>query len=251
MYSLWIVEDERMTRESLIDLVPWTELGYQVTGVYCDGVDCLAHLQRSQPAVILTDIKMANTDGVGIAQYISDHALPVQIIFMSAYQEFDFARKAVEYGVAHYLLKPISLAELCDVLRKIRAKLDGKDHNNSNKMQAQALTSDLRNGTSAKRVMQYIEDHYREDISLDSVSRILHFNPGYVSRLLKEQTGKNFTHIVAEKRIALAVWYLENTNLHVYDIAKRVGYQNTKYFYSIFKKVTGKAPNDYRSISDG
>lgn len=81
---------------------------------------------------------------------------------------------------------------------------------------------------------------------MTTISQELYLNSGYISRMLKEQTGKNFTDILAEIRVEKAVWLLENTDLYVYEIAAEVGYQNLKYFYQIFKKITGKTPNDYR-----
>ena len=71
-------------------------------------------------------------------------------------------------------------------------------------------------------------------------------NPIYISRLIKEQTGKNYTELLTEMRVGKAVELLEQTNLYVYEIADRVGYRNLKYFYKVFKKATGGSPNDYR-----
>ena len=71
-------------------------------------------------------------------------------------------------------------------------------------------------------------------------------NPVYISRLIKEQTGKNYTDLVMELRVAHAVQLLENTDLYVYEIAEQVGYHNLKYFYKVFRKIKGCSPSDYR-----
>lgn len=247
MYSLIIVEDERSERECLIRIVPWKEMGFVVDGVFRNGSECLEYLKSNTPDVILTDIKMAKMNGLDIASYVAEKNLQIQIVFMSAYKEFEYAQKAVEYGVFYYLVKPFPLPQLKEIFGKVRKKLDdqrekngatgkGSDHNQHN----------TKYGKSIVRVMNYIEEHYNEDLSLNTISEKLFLNPGYVSRKLKEQTGKNYTDIVAEMRINRAVWLLENTDLYVYEIAEQVGYQNLKYFYRIFKKVTGKVPNDYR-----
>lgn len=242
MYSLVIVEDERAERESLIRIVPWNRLGFSVDGVFRNGGACLEYLRSNTPDVILTDIRMANQNGLDIARYVAEKHLQIQIVFMSAYKEFEYAQKAVEYGVFYYLVKPFSLPQLRDIFEKVRKKLDESPERDG----AAGLSQTTKYGRSIGRVMNYIEEHYREDLSLNAISEKLSLNPGYISRMLKEQTGKNYTDIIMGIRIDRAVWLLQNTELYVYEIAERVGYQNLKYFYRVFKKVTGKTPNDYR-----
>lgn len=79
----------------------------------------------------------------------------------------------------------------------------------------------------------------------------MYLNPIYISRLIKERTGKGFSEWLMEMRIKKAVSQLRHTDLYVYQIAEEAGYRNLKYFYKIFKKVTGKSPNDYRTRKDG
>lgn len=244
MYALVIVEDEKMEREALVRIVPWNELGFRVSGIFRDGKECLEYLQKNTPDVILTDIKMTSVSGIDIAQYVTERELPTQIVFMSGHKEFEYAQKAVEFGVVHYLVKPMPLPRIKEVFQGVRKKLDGKRTEVS--FASPVAESNTKYGKSIDRVMQYIRQHYNEDISLNTIAEKLYLNPGYVSRMLKEKTGKNYTDIVAGIRIERAVWLLENTNMYVYEIAEQVGYQNLKYFYRIFNKITGKAPNDYR-----
>ena len=95
-------------------------------------------------------------------------------------------------------------------------------------------------------VMNYIQAHFCEDITLTDIANAVFLNPIYISRLIKEQTGKNYTDLLMEMRIGKAVSMLKNTDLYVYEIAEKTGYHNLKYFYKVFKKVTGGSPNDYR-----
>lgn len=248
MYSLVIVEDERAERDALVRIVPWKDLGFTVEKVFRDGCECLDYLETAIPDVILSDIKMAQNSGLDIAQYVRGKGYHTLIVFMSGYKEFEYAQKAVEYGVFHYMLKPIALPKLREVFERVRKKLD--EHNQAaakkNTEVQRKGGKNAKYGKSIDRVMAYIEEHYNEDLSLTTISEKLFLNAGYVSRMLKEHTGKNYTEIIAEIRIQRAVWLLENTNMYVYEVAEEVGYQNLKYFYRIFKKVTGRAPNDYR-----
>ncbi len=249
MYSLLIVEDERRAREALAQLIPWEQLGFFVDGIFQDGTECLEYIQRKTPDVILTDIKMSRTNGIEIAKYVYEHCLRTQVVFMSAYKEFDFAHKAIEYGVSYYLLKPIAVPQLQTTMEKLRVNLqkskDTKEGIETSALDNEAKTA-VRTGSHIEEALAYIEEHYAEEISLERLAEALYLSPSYLSRMLKTQTGKNYTEIVAEKRIEKAVWYLENTGLLVYEIADRVGYHNLKHFYVVFKKVTGKTPYDHR-----
>jgi YesN/AraC family two-component response regulator len=100
--------------------------------------------------------------------------------------------------------------------------------------------------TSLDKVMTYIREHFSEDISLNTVADAVYLHPSYISRLIKEQTGKNFSTLITEMRIERAVSLLESTDLRVYEVAEKVGFNNLKYFYKVFKSTTGKSPRDYR-----
>ena len=97
-----------------------------------------------------------------------------------------------------------------------------------------------------EHVVNYIQKHYCEDITLSNIAEKVFLNPIYISRLIKEQTGKNYTDLIMELRIQKAVELLKNTDFYVYEIAEKVGYHNLKYFYKVFKKVKGKSPYDHR-----
>ncbi len=103
-----------------------------------------------------------------------------------------------------------------------------------------------RKETRLKAILNYIHLHYTEDISLYSLAENVFLNPSYVSRLVKERTGKNYTEIITELRIEKAEELLKNTDMYIYEIAEQVGYNNLNYFYKSFRKIKGRNPGDYR-----
>lgn len=113
-----------------------------------------------------------------------------------------------------------------------------------------AASEESKMSASIEQVMNYILQHYCEDITLNDVASVVYLNPIYISRLIKEQTGKGFSEWLMEMRIKKAVSQLKHTDRYVYQIAEDVGYPNLKYFYKVFKRTTGKSPNDYRSRKD-
>ncbi|MNZ75282.1 HTH-type transcriptional regulator YesS [compost metagenome] len=97
------------------------------------------------------------------------------------------------------------------------------------------------------KVTKYIEEHYAEDITLESVSGLAFMNPYYFSSFFKKHMKQNFKQYVTEVRMKQAVRLLIHTDQMVYEIAENVGYNNARHFSDMFKKQYGQLPNDYRN----
>ena len=96
------------------------------------------------------------------------------------------------------------------------------------------------------RVISYIDNNYFEDLSLKTLSAKLNFNAAYLGQLFKTETGEMFTAYLNRVRIEKAKELLLSTRLTSIEVAKKVGYVNTKYFSNIFKKITGVYPSDFK-----
>lgn len=103
--------------------------------------------------------------------------------------------------------------------------------------------------TIVEQVLKYIKSNYNQSISLTSVSEYVQRNPSYVSRLIRQHTGKNFTMILTEKRVEASKRLLKETDKKITDISDLVGYPNQRYFNRVFSSYVGMAPNDYRKIT--
>lgn len=95
------------------------------------------------------------------------------------------------------------------------------------------------------KVLSYVESHYAHG-SLTELAQLLHFDLHALSREIKQKTGKTYTQLVQEKRLAQAAFLLKNTDRNVDDIANTVGYENIGYFHRIFKASFGVSPRNYR-----
>lgn len=100
----------------------------------------------------------------------------------------------------------------------------------------------------AKSVMAFLETHYREDITIQSISGELYITPAYLCRLFKKETGKTINEYLTQLRIQKGKELLKLGQFHLYDIAPMVGYQDNKYFSRIFKSRTGLNPSEYARI---
>lgn len=118
MYKLLIVEDERWEREGLVDYLDWSEMGISIEGAAANGVQGLKLAQESNPDIIITDIKMPNMDGIEFATKVIQFLPDCKIIFITGYDDFEYAKEAICLGVVDYLLKPVQKDQLVEVLNK-------------------------------------------------------------------------------------------------------------------------------------
>ena len=97
-----------------------------------------------------------------------------------------------------------------------------------------------------KDAMNYIQIHYKENISLTDLADKMAVNASYLSRLFKKETGKNFSEILTEYRVEKAKILLRHPGCRVVEVAEQVGYSDYTYFYQVFKKIENCSPSDYR-----
>lgn len=124
MLKVFLVEDESTIRETLRDTVPWESIGYNFAGEAADGEMALPLITDAHPDVLITDIRMPFMDGLSLSKLVLEEFPETKIIILSGYDDFEYARQAIELGVEQYLLKPVTKASLMKVLREVRDKIE-------------------------------------------------------------------------------------------------------------------------------
>ncbi|MEO3946954.1 response regulator transcription factor [Gorillibacterium sp. CAU 1737] len=124
MYRAILVDDEGFTRKGLMKLIDWEASGFQVVGEADNGEDALELIEQLRPDVVVTDIRMPELDGLELIGQVKERlTCSPHFIIVSGYDEFQYARQALRYGVEDFLLKPIHEQELLDALDRIRELL--------------------------------------------------------------------------------------------------------------------------------
>jgi len=238
MIRLLIAEDDDDTRDIMCHVIPWEEHGIRVIADVADGKRALEQIESELPDIALLDIRMPRMDGIHVAQYIFEHQLPVRVVFLSGYDEFQYAREGLRYGVSDYLLKPCPSEEILCSIKKCMADKKKEHPPQAEKGSKNAIVN---------RAIAFMEAHYSEPLDLNRVAGEVFITPSYLSTILKQNMGMGFADYLNSIRIRHACDLLNQLNLKTYQIAERVGFSDPKYFNRIFKKVCGMTPLEYRN----
>ncbi len=367
MLKVFLAEDEFVIREGIKNNIDWKSNGYDFCGEAGDGELAFSMIRELKPDILITDIRMPFMDGLSLSKLVKKSLPETEIIVLSGYEEFDYAKESIKIGVARYLLKPINgddlLREVNSVAQEIlkkreewtllssrRSTDDRRDDDNKNTdefgdarlkrsdrkkideflhtgsenecdsfiknfieeigneamdslifrqyvaMDIYFIISDFvedmdgdvaeineykdaskiigsrkdteefiaaalkkavsirdkrsggRNKDVIEKAMRYINDNYSdEELSLNTLSSYVGVSPNHLSALFTKETGETFIKYLTDRRMDKAKEMLKMTDKKTSDIAAAVGYRDSHYFSSLFKKTQGKTPTEYRA----
>ena len=122
MYRVMIVEDEELLRKGLIFTFDWASLNCLIVGEARNGKEGLEMIRTLNPDLVITDIKMPVMDGLTMLSQFKQASF--ESIIMTGFEEFDYAKKAIELNVAKYITKPIDEKELRAAIQDIIQKIN-------------------------------------------------------------------------------------------------------------------------------
>ena len=129
MLKVFLVEDEMIIRNGVKNNIPWEQEGFTFVGEAGDGELAWPLIKQTKPDILITDIRMPFMDGLELSGLVRKELPDTKIIILSGYSEFDYAKQAINLGVANYLLKPISgeklleaVKQVADIIREERAQ---------------------------------------------------------------------------------------------------------------------------------
>ena len=270
MYRVLLVDDEQIERMALAKKID-RYYGDKVEIYHAvNGREAVAMCGEQKNDIVIMDISMPEMNGVMAAKYIRKMDDQCSIIFLSAYDDFEYARNAIKVRALDYLLKPCDMNDLLAVMDTALQKLDkenafngnsisGKEQNketeicgsNANNVRENRpkRTDNVRNSdeqTTIKYLKEYVENNYIYDISMQEAAEEMGYSDAYFSKLFIQYFNQNFTAYLTEYRIKKAKELLSNTNHSIKDISRMVGYTDSNYFAKIFKRLVGEIPSKYR-----
>ncbi|EHI70414.1 response regulator transcription factor [Streptococcus ictaluri] len=241
MYSLLIVEDEYRVRQGIRSLIDFAQFEIDRVEEAENGQIAWELFQASPFDIVLTDINMPKLNGIQLAELIKAHSPQTHLVFLTGYDDFNYALSALKLGADDYLLKPFSKSDVEDILAKVKTKLE---ISNKNKV-LQSLID--HSESEASDIAQAIQEHLgHSGLTLKSLASQLGFSPSYFSVLVKKELGMPFQDYLVQERLKKAKLLLLTTDLKVYEIAEQVGFEDINYFSQRFKQLVGVTPRQFK-----
>lgn len=246
MYKVFLVDDEPWVLLGLKNMIDWREKNFLLCGEATDGFKAWERIQRLKPDVVFSDIKMPGIDGIELISKIRESEMDTEIVIISGYSEFEYAKAGLKYGCTDYLLKPVDEDELIEVLNRIEGRCEGRlKESTENKDDGKFGTGYLSETSIAKEMIQYIEE-YCNEVTLQFLAEKFGMSVSSVSQIIKKNTGKSYSDHLLEIRMKKAQELLKSSNDSIENIAEKVGYGDYFYFMKVFKKATGISPSVFR-----
>lgn len=278
MYRVLIADDEMIERAVLYKTL-MKHIGDQCVIFQAEnGREALRVYEEEKIQIAILDIEMPGINGIGAAEKIRETDRDCCIIFLTAYDEFAYAKKAITVRALDYLLKPYDEQELLlvmeEAMRLVRmraAELEAEEGAQGDDDGADRKTGELPGTESGEvegagkeddqeaedvgnvrlskvteMITRYIQENYMYDLSMQDVARAMNYSEAYFCKLFKQCFNRNFTSYLTEYRVAEAKKMLAEPTVNVKEIGKAVGYADSNYFAKVFKRITGQSPTEYR-----
>ncbi|WP_261306314.1 response regulator transcription factor [Paenibacillus andongensis] len=240
-----IVDDEEIIRLGIAKILNKSELSVQIVGLFANGHEAymeMNRLQSSELDILITDIKMPKMDGLRLIEKAKERFPELYVIVISGFNEFEYARQAMKFGVTDYLLKPLDKYDLFQALTQISRSLDGDGSEDD-------LTRE--EGESkhyvVEKIKQILDKEFDKTFDLDKIAERVELSPSYVSKLFRQETSLTITDYLISVRLDKAKQFLiDYPQLKNYEISSMLGYSDPVYFNKLFKKMVGLTPKEYK-----
>ncbi len=249
MWRAVLVDDEEYVRAELVALFPWDRFGFCLTGEAENAQAAMDLIERVEPDLVITDIRMPDTDGLELTAWIGQHYPQLVVAIVSAYDDFSFVREALRLGAADYLIKAEATPGTAgDFLKRISGVLKNRliEKPVAHYIQSTRSITQPQGSQTIRKALAFIQANFTRDLALEEVASHAGVSKSYLSRVFPEYAGKHFCSYLQQLRIERAKELLRLTDDHIYEIAFKVGFWNSRYFCKVFRDTVGMTPADYR-----
>ena len=188
--------------------------------------------------IALLDIEMPGMNGIELAKLLREKNPYCIIIFITAYDRFDYAIEAMHIKAFDYLLKPWKEEKLTGLISEAIVNIKELSlENNVNENLQESQKSAIK---------KYIKENYKRNISAGDVAGILGYSDVYFSKIFKQLFDDTFINYLTKVRIDKAKVLLKDVSFNIKEVGASVGYTDSNYFTKVFKRSVGMSPSEYR-----
>lgn len=234
MKRIIVVEDEFRIRQGLANLIKKIDSECKVVGEAENGYEGLKLIRDLEPDFVITDIQMPKMNGLEMIEKVIEYGIRCRFVILSGYAEFDYAQKGIRLGVEDYLLKPVTITKVRELVSRLMEEEEQEEPR-----------EDERYSKVVNDMVNTIDSDYGQRLGMDIFAEKYRLTPEYLSLLFTKETGSTFSNYVKKIRMEHAKELLLGSNLKIYEVACRVGYSDQKYFSKVFKEYTGVSAKQY------
>lgn len=250
MFKLIIVEDEHLIRKWLEIAVDYSALGIQVVGTASHGQEGMKLIQEKEPHIVLTDITMPIMDA--FMMFEATRTLSYEKVILSGYNDFQNAKKTMQYGAVDFLSKPIDTKELTECLQKIVLRLRVSTYQETPFLEEyQTLLTSIQQVDTQNQIIQqileFVHQHYCMHFTISTIAENLGYSESYLYKVIKEDFPMTLNEYILRYRLKQAIDKMaESPNSPLSDISEQVGFSDYKYFAKVFKKYLHISPKELK-----
>lgn len=252
MYKLLVAEDEKIERAAICRILQ-KQVG-DVCTIYeaKNGKEAVQIFEEEEIQIAILDIEMPGMNGLEAARRMRQKNENCVIIFLTAFDEFSYAKQAISVKALDYLLKPYEEKELLFAVEEAMGlvekneKAAGIQRQEPTHAIPEGKGEEIRLSYVRESIERYISENYAKDISIQELAREMNYSEAYFCKLFKQCFKVNFTSYLAQYRVNIAGKMLKDPLVNIKDVGKACGYTDSNYFSRVFKRATGYTPTEYR-----
>lgn len=244
MFRVVVIEDEDIIRNGLIKMINWPTLVCRIVGEARNGQEGLKIIESTKPDIVLLDINMPLLSGIEMLERLPRGIFATIII--TGHSEFEYAKKAIDYDVTDYLLKPIEKANLIESIEKAKTYLKMR---RSYKAQIQdkkyqVLDESIKiDSITLNKAIKYIESNIQNKITMKDLVEFTNKSQTSINTRFQRNFDMTFNEYLCRYRIQKAINYIKTLQYQLYEVAEMVGISDYKYFGNVFKKYVNESPS--------
>ncbi len=238
MYNVIIVDDEVRIAEGLRRIIMRMDGAYEVTEIFNDSEEAYRYLKQKKGRVdlLITDICMPVLSGLELIEKVRKFDKRLPCIILTGYGEFEYAQKAISLGVIRYLLKPVDIEELVQVMGNLVI--------HCTEIEKKSICLNL--SKEVLYIKKEIESNFK-DFNMDEEAEKIGLSKDRLYRLFRKEMNISVNEYLQNVRLERAKQYMAETGTYkIYEVCEKVGYEEQRYFSKIFKKKFKVSPKEFQ-----